>query len=340
MESTRVAAAGKIPLQLFAAILRKTGQGVPMRERHGFVFPLILIVVGAMFLYANYSPAFDPWRVLATYWPVILIFIGLGKIWDHTQRQTAPAGAQRYSVGTTIGVVAAVLVLAVLAWHGHGFSRHGRSAMASSSMQHTSQSVDSKDAKSVTAVVESGSGLLDVSGGSDRLLDANFSFNASHPVPVVDYSVDGGVGQLRVTQKDESAHFFGESNEWNLRFNNDVPLDLSVQMGAGKGTLRLRDLTLTKLHVEMGAGQVEVDLTGDRKNQLDADIEGGVGQATIHLPKNVGVTASASGGIGGVSAHGFNHDGGEYTNNAYGKTPGSIHLTVQGGVGQITLLQE
>jgi hypothetical protein len=59
-------------------------------------------------------------------------------------------------------------------------------------------------------------------------------------------------------------------------FNNDVPLDLSVQMGAGKGTLRLRDLTLTKLHVEMGAGQVEVDLTGDRKNQLDADIEGGV----------------------------------------------------------------
>jgi hypothetical protein len=315
------------------------GAEVRMRERQGFVFPIILIVVGALFLYANYSPAFDPWRILATYWPLILIFIGLGKIWDHTRRQASPAGTARYSVGTTIGVVAAILVLALLAWHGRGFSRHGKFAVASS-MQHSSQSVDRKDAKTVTAFVESGSGLLDVSGGSDRLLEANFSFNASHPVPTVDYTVDGAVGQLRVTQKDESAHFFGERNEWNLRFKNDVPLDLSVQMGAGKGTLGLRDLTLTKLHVEMGAGQVEVDLTGDRKNQLDADIEGGVGQATIHLPKNVGVTASASGGIGGVSARGFNHDGGEYTNNAYGKTPGSIHLTVQGGVGQITLLQE
>jgi hypothetical protein len=310
-----------------------------MREKHGFVFPIVLIVVGALFLYANYSPAFDPWRILATYWPLILIFIGLGKIWDHTRRQASPTGTARYSVGTSIGVVAAILVLALLAWHGRGLSRHGRFAMASS-MQHSSQSVDRRDAKTVTAFVESGAGQLDVAGGSNRLLDANFSVSSSRSIPAVDYTVDGGIGQLRVTQSDSSAHFFGEHNEWNLRFSNDVPLDLSVEMGAGQGRLRLRELALTKLHVEMGAGQVDVDLSGDRKNELDADIEGGVGQATVHLPRSVGVLARASGGIGGVSARGFNHDGDDYTNNAYGKTPGSIHLTVQGGVGQITLLEE
>jgi hypothetical protein len=315
------------------------GAEVRMRERQGFVFPIILIVVGALFLYANYSPAFDPWRILATYWPLILIFIGLGKIWDHTRRQASPAGTARYSVGTTIGVVTAILVLALLAWHGRGFSRHGKFAVASS-MQHSSQSVDRKDAKTVTAFVESGAGQLDVAGGADWLLDADFSFNSSHPVPAVDYTVEGGVGQLRVTQKDSSTHFFGEHNEWNLRFSSDVPLDLSVEMGAGQGKLHLRNVALTKLHVEMGAGQVDVDLTGDRKKELDADIEGGVGQATIHLPRSVGVTANVSGGIGGISARGFNHDGDDYTNNAYGKTPGSIHLTVEGGVGQITLLEE
>jgi hypothetical protein len=309
-----------------------------MREKHGFVFPIILIVVGALFLYANYSPAFDPWRILATYWPLILIFIGLGKIWDHTQRQTSPAGAPRYSVGTTIGVVAAILVLALLAWHGRGFSHHGR--FTPSAMQHSSQSVDRKDAKSVTAFLQSGAGQLDVAGGSSRLLDANFSFNSSYSAPAVDYSVAGGIGQLRVAQSDQSAHFFGEHNEWNLRFSDEVPLDLTVEMGAGQGRLHLRELTLTKLHVEMGAGEVDVDLTGDRQNQLEADIEGGVGRATVRLPRSVGVLARASGGIGGVSARGFNHDGDDYTNDAYGKTPGSIHLTVQGGVGQITLLEE
>jgi N-terminal domain of toast_rack, DUF2154/Domain of unknown function (DUF5668) len=309
-----------------------------MRERRGFVFPIILIIVGALFLYANYSPAFDPWRILGTYWPIILILLGLGKIWDHNHRQAYSEGRCQSSVGTTIGIVAAILVLTLLVWHGRSHSRQG--AFASSSLQHSSQSVDRKDAKSVTASLQTGAGQLNIAGGSSHLLDADFSVSSSYPSPTVDYSVDGGVGHLRIKQGDESAHFISQHNEWNLHFGNTVPLDLTVVMGAGQGRLNLRGLALTRLQVEMGAGTIDVDLTGDRENALDADIEGGVGQATIRLPKNVGVLARASGGIGGISARGFNHDGDDYTNSAYGKTPGSIHLTVQGGVGEITLLEE
>jgi LiaI-LiaF-like transmembrane region len=51
--------------------------------RHGsLVFPILMITFGALFLYANWRPSFDPWPVLTTYWPLILIFLGLGKIWD------------------------------------------------------------------------------------------------------------------------------------------------------------------------------------------------------------------------------------------------------------------
>jgi hypothetical protein len=41
-----------------------------------------------------------------------------------------------------------------------------------------------------------------------------------------------------------------------------------------------------------------------------------------------------------VTAHGMRHDDDEYTNEAYGKTPATIRLKVQGGVGQITLIEE
>jgi len=58
------------------------------------------------------------------------------------------------------------------------------------------------------------------------------------------------------------------------------------------------------------------------------------------LPKNVGVTVSAQGGIGSVSAHDFKRDGDDYVNDVYGKTPATIRVRVQGGVGQITLLQQ
>jgi len=97
---------------------------------------------------------------------------------------------------------------------------------------------------------------------------------------------------------------------------------------------------LTRLDLNIGAGQMDVDLTGDRKTDLTADIEGGVGQANIRLPKNVGVIAHASGGIGSINVRGLKHDGDSYTNDAYGKSPATIHLKVEGGIGEIVLSQE
>jgi hypothetical protein len=90
----------------------------------------------------------------------------------------------------------------------------------------------------------------------------------------------------------------------------------------------------------MGAGQVDVDLTGDRKSDLNAVINGGVGQATIHLPSRVGVIATAKGGIGSINVSGLEHDGGDYVNRVYGKTPATIRLRVEGGIGQIRLIEE
>jgi predicted membrane protein len=111
-------------------------------------------------------------------------------------------------------------------------------------------------------------------------------------------------------------------------------------MGAGQGNLKLRDMDVTNLELRMGAGQVQLDLTGPRKSDLNVTVKGGVGQATIRLPKDVGVSAHAAGGIGAVRTEGLNNNGGEYRNDVYGKTPHKITLDVQGGIGEIELLQE
>ena len=99
-------------------------------------------------------------------------------------------------------------------------------------------------------------------------------------------------------------------------------------------------LYLTEKLNEIGVIVAFKTIVGDRKKDLDADIEGGVGQATIHLPTKVGVLVRASGGIGAVNAHGLKHDGDEYTNDIYGKTAATIHLKVEGGVGEIDLIPE
>jgi hypothetical protein len=69
-------------------------------------------------------------------------------------------------------------------------------------------------------------------------------------------------------------------------------------------------------------------------------VKGGIGQAAIRLPKDVGVMAHASGGLGSIRTEGMHKEDGQYTNDAYGKTPHKITLEVQGGIGEIELIQE
>jgi N-terminal domain of toast_rack, DUF2154/Domain of unknown function (DUF5668) len=305
-------------------------------QRPPLAVPIILIVLGAIFLYANYRPGFDPWHIIRTYWPLILIFVGLGKMLDSMRASRAAGSPPGTSIGTTVGVVAFVCVLGVLLWHGRAFSRERRSSFT----RHESFTVDRQGAASVNTSIQSSAGQVTIGGGSSRLLDADFNFSDSYGAPKVDYHVASGVGELSLTQDDRGPHFGVSHNDWNLRFNNEVLLDLKIDIGAGEGRLRLRDIPVTRLALNMGAGRVDIDLTGDRKGDVDADIKGGVGQATIHLPTKVGVVAHASGGLGTITAHGLKHDGDQYTNEAYGKTPATIRLKVEGGVGQISLLEE
>lgn len=310
--------------------------GVP--KRRSIVFPLLLIVIGALFLYGQFRPDFNPLQVLRTYWPVLLIFLGLGMIWDHSRRQQNPDAPARFSMGSTIGALAFILVLVAIFWHGHGFARGRRRAFA---MEHKSQTVERQNAKSLHATIDMNAGDLTVSGGSPDLLDASFDYRASSGKPDVEYHVSDGKGELEVSQDKGDSNFNTTSdNSWTLRFARDIPTDLKIDMGAGEGRLRLRDVNLTNLNLNMGAGSVDVDLTGDRTKDVRADIQGGVGEADIRLPKNIGVVVRASGGLGSIETHGLKHDGDEYTNEQYGKSPVTLHLNVQGGVGLISLTQE
>src|ERR1700687_2727652 len=76
-------------------------------RRVSLVFPIILIAVGALFLFRNWHPGFDPVPILWTYWPLILIFIGLGKIWDNVRRSRNPNAPPGVSIGAGSGTDAA-----------------------------------------------------------------------------------------------------------------------------------------------------------------------------------------------------------------------------------------
>jgi hypothetical protein len=227
-------------------------------------------------------------------------------------------------------------------------------------LQTESQSVERGGAESVRVEIVMGAGELDLAGGADHLLDADFTYNVAEYRPEVAYSND--VLTIRQPDVKGRASIWDLDDyryEWSLRLNDGVPMELSVNLGAGRanldlGTLSLTGLdidagagevavdlsgasSLTRLNVEMGAGRLNLDLTGDWQGDLDTKIEGGIGGATLRLPRGVGVRVEMEGGLGTVNAKGLAKDGSVYVNDAYGRSTVTLHIDVQAGVGAIDL---
>ena len=225
------------------------------------------------------------------------------------------------------------------------------------------ESIELGDAETVRAEIRMGAGEIDVSGGASALMDAEFRYNVDELDPVVSYDVAGATGRLTVEHRDTEGFPWGDyedaRSEWDLRFNDEVPMDLTIFLGAAKGDIDLRGLALTSLNVQVGAGEADLwlgnnplrnmdleigageftlDMTGAWAEDLDAEVSGGVGQLTIYLPSDVGVRVNVQMGIAVVDTKGLQKDGATYTNDAYGSSDVTLRLDVQGGIGNIQLI--
>jgi hypothetical protein len=205
---------------------------------------------------------------------------------------------------------------------------------------HENRAIDRDKAERVRVRLNMGAGELRVDSGSDKLATLDFTYNVPDFKPEVEYRNSSGNGELTVSEPNGThINFHGNTkNEWNIRLSREVPLDITAHFGAGEAHLNLGALDLRNLEVEMGAGEADLDLRGNPKISYNVHMHGGVGEATIHVPSSVGVEAVATGGIGEITASGLHEDGHRYTNDALGKSPVTVRLDIQGGVGAIHLI--
>jgi len=187
--------------------------------------------------------------------------------------------------------------------------------------------------------IEMKAGELRVSGGAGDLLQATFQYDDERWKPEVRYDVTGFRGNLTVRQR--TGISIGPRSdlhhEWDLKLSDDVPMDLDVSLGAGRNEMDLRGMQLRQLDVRLGAGELDLNLTGPWKKSFETRIRGGVGKATVRLPKDVGVQARARGGIGEIKAHGLHREGHTYTNDVFDRSPVTLRLDIEGGIGEIRL---
>lgn len=183
-----------------------------------------------------------------------------------------------------------------------------------------------------------GAGQLDLRGGADKLIQGQFEYNVADWKPKVSTSVIGSHTTVTISQPGDVGLHGNPHYRWNLTLNDHALFDVALHMGAGRANLTLGDVQLRDVAVEIGAGRVDLDLRGKPSRDYDVRIAGGVGQATIHLPHDVGIVAEVHGGLGSITVNGLEKRGDHYQNSLYDTANVHVHLKVDGGVGQIEIL--
>lgn len=204
-------------------------------------------------------------------------------------------------------------------------------------MEHETKNLEFDKSEMTRAEIKIGAGELRVGGGAVKLMEGNFDYNDPGSKPQVDYHSTGVRSDIDIRPSGTVQH--GES-KWDLRFNDSVAMDLVVKMGAGEAHLNLGSLNLRSVSFDLGAGEVDADLRGNPKRSYDVQIKGGVGQARIHVPKSVGISATAAGGIGEVNVRGLEKRNDRWINPGHERDPVTIRLDVRGGIGQIDVVAE
>jgi len=157
--------------------------------------------------------------------------------------------------------------------------------------QHETANIDLDSSNEARVELQMSAGELHVSSGSAKLAEADFVYNVAAWKPNVVYHA----GALTIIQPNGRAIGGGRTeNTWRVTLNNKLPTDLRASLGAGDATLTVGSLNLTRVQVEVGAGELKLDLRGNPAHDYDVQVRGGVGQATVYLPRDAAMSATAA----------------------------------------------
>jgi len=196
-------------------------------------------------------------------------------------------------------------------------------------------SIPLEGAQTARIKLDHAAGRLNIQAGaaSTELLNGTFGTE-------VDYKSKLEAGQLQAKLRTSSDFWNwnpGDSLDWDIRLNGDIPLSLKIDSGASASTLDLTALKVVELDIDTGASSTEVSLPANAGNTL-VDIDSGAASLSIHVPTGVAARIKVKSGIASVNVDlsRFPHlDGGLYQSADYATAANRADITIDTGVGSV-----
>ena len=290
------------------------------------VFPLLLILIGVLFLLGNFG-FFDRialWR-LGDLWPLLLVLIGGLLI---VNRLLAPQPARLASLGLVaiLVIVGAAYLLA--------------SPVSGGGSQDFKAPLGTLEKAELS--LEFGATTVDVHTDAlgDDLFQAHFEYSPGEPPPTA--TVDRGTGMVTLRQNPHFNPFAISGSHHDrvvVRLNNRVPWKVRISGGASQMGLNLSNGKVTGVGISGGASQMDVTLPAPH-GTVRVAISGGASQMHIRTASGTAARITVTGGVGTLQVNDSRQTGvGQLTlaTPGYDSTADRYDIQITGGASDVTL---
>jgi hypothetical protein len=310
----------------------------PKRHSPSVFLPLVLIVAGVLLLLSNlgYLP-WQSWNLLWRLWPLLLVGLGIDLIIG--RRSLAGAILSGLLILLLIGGAVVVVLFArnIPAWMEVSGPAEWRS-------QHVEYPLGDVERASVTINYTSLPGYLSALRDSPNLVEGDITYRGQL---VFDAQARGNRAEVNLDSHYSGIWFapdFLEQRDgrWDVRLSPNVPLELTLDTGSGRGDFDLTGLQMSDLFLNMGSGAVDLTLPAD--SSFEARMDGGSGRLSITLPERVGMRVELNSGSGAFRpgerlrlVEGRQGDDGVWETEGFASADYKIVMNVDQGSGSIEI---
>jgi hypothetical protein len=294
----------------------------PARFRWG----LLLIFFGVLFLLINIGTLnHNIWGDLIFYSPVILIAIGIEKIFTRTRLQMV-------SYASSVALVAAGMYLAL---------NSGIGGKETDFFSDTEGRIQSEgDVQTLNAVVRLDEEDLTVQNYTDDI--AEWNIKRFTRKPVVDFSKSGGQGTIRFDNR--KGGMWGrivkvdieEKSDWYVTFSRVIPLSFDCTGDRSDVHLDFSETPLRKLKIDIADGRIYVVL-GKNEPLVDIEAAGVDAKLRLRIPNDAGLRISGIDDPDYLRTIGLVERGSDFVTGGYDTQANKINVKLDDRFNSLTL---
>jgi len=287
------------------------------RRTPSIAFPLVLIALGLMFLLANagYLTSVS-WRQVAQLWPLLLVLFGV----DLLLRPRSMFAAVIVEVAL-IGVALFYLAAAPIPRGGN---------VINTGTFTSQESVLRAGASSLSLTLGYGAGDLSVKAGPTAAVTPELVMvRSTHEDIDLQWNVRG-TGSAVVEAKGVGPDFLvgGLKRAWDVTVPSDIPVALTLNLGAGDFDIDVSNVMLTEATINNGASNLEIALPKPSGN-VPVTISTGASSVDLRVPAGVEYRVRVTGGLNTIS--------GTQESAGYSTAVNRLTIAISSGVSSITI---